>query len=286
MSVAAGGTPASAIGGPLRAGETVLMHDRAGRRYPIRLQAGARQSLHSGAFLHDDLIGQQDGTVVTTHKGHRLLALRPTFPELLVERRRPQVQPIYPKDLAAILMYADICPGARVIEAGTGSAALTMALARAVGPTGHVTSYEARPDFHEAAVATIADMMGSIPAYLTLRLGDVYQGIEEREVDRVVLDLPEPWQAVPHAAPALLPGGVIFAHCPNVSQVVQYADALRRHGGFGLTSTVELLERHWVVRGQSARPARRMVAHTGFLTFARRLAGSEVFEGAEEPAIP
>jgi tRNA (adenine57-N1/adenine58-N1)-methyltransferase len=261
----------------LEPGEEVFLHDRVGRTYRLRLQPGGTHSLHSGSFSHDDLIGRPDGTIVTTNRGGRLLAMRPTFAEQVTERKR-RAQPIYPKDLGAILMKADLFPGAKVVEAGTGTAALTLAAWRAVGPAGHVVSYEAREDFHEAALRIVQETLGEVPANLELRLGDVYQGIEDREVDRVLLDLPEPWQAVPHAAAALVAGGIVFAHCPNVSQVQRFCDALRETGGFGLLETIELLERSWTVRARSLRPAHRMVAHTGFLTFARRLAGEQVFE--------
>ena len=243
----------------------------------MRLKAGSTQSLHSGAFEHDDLIGQPEGTIVATRMGSKLLALRPTFGEQVVERKR-RAQPIYPKDLGAILVRADLHPGARVVEAGTGTGALTLAALRAVGPDGHVTSYEAREDFAEAAREAIEQTLGGLPSWLTLKVGDVYLGIDERDVDRVLLDLPEPWQVVPHLAEALRPGGIVFAHCPNVSQVQRFCDALRERGGFGMIETVELLERGWTVRGRSLRPSHRMIAHTGFLTFARRLAGDELFE--------
>ncbi len=243
----------------------------------MRLKAGSTQSLHSGAFAHDDLIGQPEGTIVATRMGSKLLALRPTFAEQVVERKR-RAQPIYPKDLGAILVHADIHPGARVVEAGTGTGALTLAALRAVGPEGHVTSYEARPEFSEAAREAIEQTLGGLPSYLTLKVGDVYLGIEERDVDRVLLDLPEPWQAVPHVAVALRPGGIVFAHCPNVSQVQRFCDALRERGGFGMLEAFELLQRGWTVRGRSMRPSHRMVAHTGFLCFARRLAEDDVFE--------
>jgi tRNA (adenine57-N1/adenine58-N1)-methyltransferase catalytic subunit len=275
--------PALGGAGPFAPGDLALMHDRSGRRYPVVLRPGLKQSLHHGAFSHDELIGRPEGTLVTTQRGSRLVALRPTFAEYLVERRRrAQVQPIYPKDLGAILVRADVGPGARVVEAGTGTAALTMALVRAVGPEGHVVSYEARHEFHEAAREMIEEAMGGVPRTLSLKVGDVYAGIDEREVDRVMLDLPEPWLAVPHAAAALLPGGVLFAHCPNVTQVQRLCDALRDRGGFGLIETVEVLERRWTARGRTLRPAHRMVAHTGFLTFARRLAGTGVFEVTDE----
>jgi tRNA (adenine57-N1/adenine58-N1)-methyltransferase catalytic subunit len=271
-------TSPPAGGRDLAAGETVLLHDKAGRRYRLTLAAGASYSTHAGTLAHDSLIGQPEGTVVATSMGRRLLALRPTFAEQVVERKR-RAQPIYPKDLAAILVHADVSPGDVVVEAGTGTGALTLAALRAVGPAGRVVSYEAREDFHAAARAAVEDVMGGMPANLELRVGDVYEeGFAERGVDRVLLDLPEPWRALPGAAEALRAGGMVFAHCPNATQVQRFCDALREVGGFGLIETVEVLERGWTVRGRSLRPSHRMVAHTGFLTFARRLAGGEVFE--------
>ncbi|HEX6547869.1 MAG TPA: tRNA (adenine-N1)-methyltransferase [Candidatus Dormibacteraeota bacterium] len=269
-------------GRPLSAGDEVVLHDRSGRRYHVRLEAGGRTSLHTGSLDHDDLIGRPAGIIVRTGRGSRLLALRPTFAEAVADRRR-RAQPIYPKDLGAILIYADVFPGARVLEAGTGTGALTAALVRAVGQAGEVASYEIRDDFVEPARAAIADLLGGqLPANLKLAVRDVYAGIDERELDRVLLDVPEPWRAIPALKGALAPGGIVFAHCPNVSQVQRFADALREAGGFGLIETAELLERGWTVRGRSLRPAHRMVAHTGFLVFARRLVGDEVFDAEGE----
>jgi tRNA (adenine57-N1/adenine58-N1)-methyltransferase len=266
---------------PLAAGDEIVLHDRSGRRYHVRLAVGGRTSLHTGAVDHDLLIGQPAGSVVTTARGSRLLALRPTFAEAVADRRR-RAQPIYPKDLAAVLVHADVFPGARVAEAGTGTGALTAALVRAVGPSGLVASYEIREEFLELAREAVRGLLGELPPNLKLALGDAYQGFEERGLDRVCLDLPEPWRALPGAKEAVVPGGIVFAHCPNVSQVQRFADALREAGGFGLIETLELLERGWTVRGRSLRPAHRMVAHTGFLVFARRLAGDEVFEAESE----
>src|SRR5437870_7690289 len=174
----------------LRAGEVICLHDSAGRRYQVRLAEGATLSLHSGTLAHDDLIGKPEGTVVTTRLGGRLLALRPTFAEQVTERKR-RAQPIYPKDLGAIVVRADLHPGALVVEAGTGTAALTLAALRAVGPTGRVVSYEVREDFHRAARTTVEESLGEVPSNLELKVGDVYQEIPERDVDRVLLDLPE-----------------------------------------------------------------------------------------------
>jgi tRNA (adenine57-N1/adenine58-N1)-methyltransferase catalytic subunit len=262
---------------PFADGELILLVDKVGRRHRVRLRAGERHSIHSGMIQHDDLIGRPEGTMVTTQLGARLLAVRPTFAEQVTGRRR-QTQPIYPKDLGAILVGADLHPGARVLEAGTGTGALTMAALRAVGPAGSVVSYEAREEFLEAARRAIVETIGEIPSNLTLKLGDVYAGVEERDLDRVLLDLPEPWQAAGVVKEALRPGGIVFAHCPNVSQVQRFFDCLRELKGFGMLEAFELLQRGWTVRGRSMRPSHRMVAHTGFLCFARRLAGDELFE--------
>jgi tRNA (adenine57-N1/adenine58-N1)-methyltransferase len=258
-------------------GDLILLVDKVGRRHRVRLKAGQRHSLHSGAIEHDALIGKPEGVVVTTQMGARLLAVRPTFAEQVTGRVR-QAQPIYPKDLGAILVGADIHPGARVLEAGTGTGALTLAALRAVGPEGLVVSYEQREDFLEAAGRAITETLGALPPNLSLKLGDIYQGVAERDMDRVLLDLPEPWQAVPAVQSSLRPGGIVFAHCPNVSQVQRFFESLREARGFGMLEAFELLQRGWTVRGRSLRPSHRMVAHTGFLCFARRIAEDELFE--------
>ena len=262
---------------PFAEGEVIVLVDKVGRRHRVRLKRGDRHSIHSGLILHDDLIGKPEATIVTTQLGARLLAVRPTFAEQVTGRRR-QTQPIYPKDLGAILVAADLFPGARVLEAGTGTGALTLAALRAVGPDGEVVSYDAREEFLEAARRNITDTLGQVPANAVLKVGDVYAGVEERDMDRVLLDLAEPWQAAPAAKAALRPGGIVFAHCPNVSQVQRFFDCLRELRGFGMLEAFELLQRGWTVRGRSLRPSHRMVAHTGFLCFARRLAEDELFE--------
>jgi tRNA (adenine57-N1/adenine58-N1)-methyltransferase len=259
------GSQVGPVSRPFADGELIVLVDKIGRRHRVRLRAGEKHSIHSGFIQHDEVIGRPEGVVVTTQLGARLLAVRPTFAEQVTGRRR-QAQPIYPKDLGAILVGADVYPGAKVLEAGTGTGALTLAVLRAVGERGSVISYEVREEFLEAAKRAI------------LKLGDVYAGVEERNVDRVLLDLPEPWQAVPAAKAALRPGGIVFAHCPNVSQVQRFLDCLREVRGFGMLEAFELLQRSWTVRGRSMRPSHRMVAHTGFLCFARRLADDDLFE--------
>src|SRR5260370_26961244 len=189
----------------LAAGELMVLIDKAGRRHRVRLKAGERHSLHSGVIDHDEVIGRPEGIVVTTQMGARLLAVRPTFAEQVTGRGR-QAQPIYPKDLGAILVGADIHPGARVLEAGTGTGALTLALLRAVGPDGRVVSYEQREDFLEAARRGITETLGEMPPNLELKLGDVYLGVEEHDMDRVMLHLPDPAQPVPPPKPPFPPG--------------------------------------------------------------------------------
>jgi tRNA (adenine57-N1/adenine58-N1)-methyltransferase catalytic subunit len=265
------------VTGPFGEGEAIVLVDKVGRRHRVRLHAGDRHSIHSGLIKHDDILGRPEGIVVTTQLGARLLAVRPTFAEQVTGRRR-QTQPIYPKDLGAIMVGADIYPGARVLEGGTGTGALAMAALRAVGPGGEVVSYEAREEFLEAARRAIVDTMGEVPPNLRLNLGDIYAGVPERDMDRLLLDVPEPWQAAGTARSALRPGGIMFAHCPNVSQVQRFFDCLRDVRGFGMLEAFELLQRGWTVRGRSMRPSHRMVAHTGFLCFARRLAEDELFE--------
>lgn len=202
-----------------------------------------------------------------------MLALRPTFGEYVLKMPRG-AQVLYPKDLALIPMWADVYPGARVFEAGTGSGALTMALLRAVGPRGLVVTYEAREDFARTAMTNIERYMGAMPNLIALRK-NAYEGIDLLDdgipFDRLVLDLPEPWQVVPHAARVLRSGGVYLSFVPTVPQVQQTVEALERTAVFCMIETFETLLRTWSIQGRSVRPDHRMVAHSGFLTVARKV---------------
>ena len=254
----------------LRPGEAVLLIDlRRGKRHLVTLRPG--QAFHSdrGFVPHDVLVGQPEGTVAVTSRGARYLALRPTLAEYVLEMPRG-AQIIYPKDLATIALFADIGPGQTVVEAGLGSGALTLVLLRLVGPTGRVVSYETREEFARRAQRNIETRLGA-GAPLTVRPQDVYLGIEERDVDRVVLDLPEPWRLVDSAGVALRAGGVFCAYVPTVPQAQRVHEALAAHPAFALAETFETLLRPWNIAGPSVRPAHRMVAHTGFLTLARRV---------------
>jgi tRNA (adenine57-N1/adenine58-N1)-methyltransferase len=258
------------VGDRFEAGERVLLIDSRGRNYLITLSAGAAFHFHRGIVDHDHLIGAFDGARVTSTQGESLIALKPTLSEFVLKMPRG-AQVVYPKDLAAILVQADIFPGARVIEAGAGSGALTIALLRAVGPDGYLTTYEVREDFAATARDNIEAFLGKVEN-LELKVADIYDGISEGEVDRVVLDLPEPWRAVAPAAEALREGGALAAYMPTVVQVQALAAALEDDIRWALVKTTETLVRSWHVRGRSVRPDHRMVAHTGFITTARRVA--------------
>ncbi len=262
---------------PFEAGERVLLIDHRGRRYMVNLVTGGQFHSHLGALAHDDVIGQPEGVLVQATAGSRLLAFRPTLADYLLKMRRG-AQVIYPKDIGLLLIHADIYPGASVLEAGTGSGALTLALARAVGATGRVVSYELRDDHHEQAVRNIEawyEGTGTKPENIELRVGDVFGGIDDVGFDRMVFDLPEPWHFVDKTAASLRSGGVVCCYLPTVPQVSTTVDALRS-AGFGLVNTFEALVRTWNVEGQSVRPDHRMVAHTGFLITARKLESRQV----------
>ena len=265
----------SAVGGSnrstLRDREPVVLLDRKGRSYLRTLRSGGRMSIRGAPIPCDDVIGRPEGSSVATASGEHVLVLRPTYAQLIPSLPR-QAQPIYPKDVGPLLLWGDIGPGHLVVEVGTGPAALTLALLRAVGPTGHLVSYELREDFAAMARDNVARFHGASPNW-TLRVGDALAGIVERDVDRMVIDLAEPWTLLDHAASALRPGGVLTAFVPTALQIKQHVDALASHPCFDAVEAFETLLRFWHVGARSLRPEHRMVAHTGFLIVARRLAG-------------
>jgi tRNA (adenine57-N1/adenine58-N1)-methyltransferase len=248
-------------------GEQVLLIDAKKRRYLVTLEPGGEFHTHAGVVAHDDLIGRPEGSSFRSSRGAAMLAIRPTLAEFVLKMPRG-AQVIYPKDLGPLLMLADIFPGARVLESGVGSGALSMTLVRAGAV---VSGYELREDFANRATKNVATFLGpEALARYSVTCRDVYEGIDETDLDRVVLDLPEPWQVVKHAARALHRGGILVAYTPQITQAVQLRDELAGHG-FGMVDTLEVLNRGWHIEGQSVRPDHRMVAHTGFLTHARLL---------------
>ena len=254
---------------PLAAGELVLLLDRKGRRYLVTLEPGQEWHSHAGVVAHDELIGVLEGSSVRTGRGMEVTVLRPTREDFVLKMKRG-AQVVYPKDQAMIVAAADIRPGATVVEAGAGSGALTLALLAAVGPNGHVVSFEHREDHAAVARRNVQRFLGEQPDNWRLELGDVVDHLGELRAHRVVLDLLEPWKVVAAAAAALPPGGIVLAYTPGVPQVMRFCDTLGEDGRFGDVRTFETLLRPWDVDGLAVRPAHRMVAHTAFLTTARR----------------
>ena len=256
-------------------GERIHLIDKKERHYALTLKSGDVFQ-HSGDRIpHDSIIGKPDGSTVEFSNSKIMIAIHPTLAEYALKMPRG-AQVIYPKDLAIIPMWADIYPGARVFEAGVGSGALTMALLRAVGDRGCVVSYELREDFATTATKNIERFMGKVPNHF-LQIRDAYEGIEIGEgtsawqFDRVILDIPEPWQVVPHAARALRLGGIYLSYVPTVPQVMQTVQALEESKVFTLVQNFETLLRTWNVKGRSVRPDHRMVAHSGFITVSRKV---------------
>ncbi len=258
-------------------GDLVLLVDDKNRQQVLRLAEGEVFHTHAGGLSHDDVLGATEGVMIRSSRGSRYRALRPGLAEFVLNMRRG-AQVIYPKDLGPILMLADIAPGQRVLESGVGSGALSMALLRAGA---HVLGYEIRPDFARRAVNNVRAFLGpeALGRYEVV-LADCYEGftadgtagVRPGGLDRVLLDLPEPWRVVEHARQALRPGGILLAYTPSVIQVSHLRKSLSS-ATWGMATTCEVLQRAWHVVGDAVRPDHRMVGHTGFLTHARHLAG-------------
>ena len=255
---------------PFTEGERALFIDRKQRRYLVTLTAGGQFHTHAGYVPHEDVLDHPEGVTVTSTAGARYLVVRPTLSDFVLKMPRG-AQVIYPKDLGPILLLADIFPGARVLESGVGSGALSMTLLRAGA---EVTGYEIRDDFAAKAQENVAAFGTSfgLSERFHVEVRDVYEGIDESDLDRVVLDLPEPWRVVKHAEAALHAGGILVSYLPTIGQVAQLREALD-DSSFSMAETIEVLQRSWHIEGQSVRPDHRMVAHTGFLTSARLVGG-------------
>ncbi|MCE2531103.1 MAG: tRNA (adenine-N1)-methyltransferase [Acidimicrobiia bacterium] len=265
----AGGEPSAAAdaGEGFGEGELVLLVDRKNRSYLRRLEPGGFFHSHSGLLAWDDLLGRPEGSEVRSIGGTRFQAFRPTLSDFVVNMKRG-AQVIYPKDLGPMLLLADIAPGHRVLESGVGSGALSLALLRAGA---EVFGYEIRGDFARRAHKNVQEFLGpEALARYHISERDCYDGIDVEGLDRVALDLPEPWRVVPHAAGRLRPGGLFIAYTPSVLQATQLRESLER-GPWALAATLEVLQRSWHIAGEAVRPDHRMIAHTGFLTHARRL---------------
>jgi tRNA (adenine57-N1/adenine58-N1)-methyltransferase catalytic subunit len=255
----------------LKPNDAVIFIDRKGRRYLKVLKPG-RKLLIRGELMADSLVGIEEGSRVKFSGGETFLVLRPTYADLVPHLPRT-AQVIYPKDTGPLIVWGDVYPGATVIEGGVGAGALTIALLRAIGRQGRLVSYEIRDDFADLAQRNVAAFFGAAPNW-TLKRRDLYEGFDETAADRMFLDLPEPGRALPVAARALRPGGVLVGYVPTVLQLKDTVDALQAHAEFGQIESFETLLRHWQVKGLSVRPLNRMVAHSAFIIIARRLAAA------------
>jgi tRNA (adenine57-N1/adenine58-N1)-methyltransferase len=252
-------------------GDRVQLTDPKGRMHTITLVAGKDFFTHKGSIPHDDLIGTPEGTTVTTSGGVTYLALRPLLADYVLSMPRGAAV-VYPKDAGQVVHMADVFPGARVVEAGVGSGALTMSLLRAVGDSGLVSSYERRQDFADIATTNVETFFGGPHPAWRLTVGDLAESLVETEVDRVVLDMLAPWDCLAAVSRALVPGGVLICYVATATQLSRTAEAMREHGTFTEPSAWESLVRGWHLEGLAVRPEHRMVGHTGFLVTTRRLA--------------
>jgi len=245
--------------------------DPRGRRHSILLAEGTSFHTAKGGIAHDHLIGGPEGVVVRSTGGVDYLAMRPLLGEFIVAMPRGAAV-VYPKDAAQIVMGADIFPGARVLEAGVGSGALTCVLLRAIGETGRLVSYERRADFAEVARLNVASFLGRTHPGWELRIGDLVEELTPEPVDRVVLDMLAPWECVAAVAEVLVPGGMLCCYLATTTQLARTVETMRVHGGFTEPESTESLVRSWHVEGLAVRPKHAMVGHTGFLVTTRRLA--------------
>lgn len=275
--------------GPFKSGDRVQLTGPKGRLNTITLTPGASFGTHRGDIKHDDIIGQPEGCVVANHNGVEYLALRPLLTDFVLSMPRG-ANIVYPKDAALIVTMGDIFPGARVVEAGVGSGALSMYLLRAIGESGQLDSFERRAEFAEIAKANVITQFGFEPKNWRVTLGDLQDKLSDvvpkNEADRVVLDMLAPWECVEASANCLIPGGLIIGYVATVTQLSRFTEALRTSGYFAEPEAFETMFRSWHLQGLAVRPEHRMIGHTGFLVTARRLAPGTVlpkFKGKQKP---
>jgi tRNA (adenine57-N1/adenine58-N1)-methyltransferase len=273
-------TPTRSVqSGPFRAGDRVQLTGPKGRMHTVTLEPGKVFHSHKGVIPHDELIGLPDGSVVANQVGIEYLALRPLLSDFVMSMPRGAAI-VYPKDAAQILAQADIFPGATVVEAGVGSGALSLWLLRAIGAEGRLMSFERREEFADVARGNVETFYGSLPANWSITLGDLADALpetaDEASVDRVVLDMLAPWEVLGSVTDALKPGGVLLCYIATATQLSRVAEAIRATGSYTEPAASETMVRGWHVQGLAVRPDHRMIAHTGFLLTARRLAPDTV----------
>jgi tRNA (adenine57-N1/adenine58-N1)-methyltransferase len=258
--------------GPFAVGDRVQLTDAKGRHYTMLLSAGGEYHTHRGAIAHDAVIGLPEGSVVKSANGDPFLVLRPLLVDYVLSMPRG-AQVVYPKDAAQIVHEGDIFPGARVLEAGAGSGALTCSLLRAVGPDGQVISYDVRADHAEHARRNVETFFGCAPANWQLIISDVAEAdLAAGSIDRVVLDMLAPWEVLDQVSRALVAGGVLMIYVATVTQLSKAVEALREQRCWTEPRAWETMQRGWNVVGLAVRPQHNMRGHTAFLVFARKLA--------------
>ncbi|KQV25093.1 MULTISPECIES: tRNA (adenine-N1)-methyltransferase [unclassified Microcella] len=261
--------------GPFIEGDQVQLTDPKGRLNTVTLERGKAFHSHRGVLPHESLIGLPDGSVVENSSGVPYLALRPLLNDFVMSMPRGAAI-VYPKDAGQIVAMGDVFPGATVVEAGVGSGALSLSLLRAIGPTGRLLSFERREEFADIARGNASAFLGEAPANWTITIGDLQASLpetcEDGTVDRVVLDMLAPWECLEAVGDALTPGGVLVVYVATATQLSRVAEAIRAAERFTEPLSSETMVRGWNVDGLSVRPDHRMVAHTGFLLTARRLA--------------
>jgi len=253
------------------AGDRVQLTDAKGKMHTITLVADREWHTHNGWLVHNEVIGKPEGSVVETTGGLKFLAFRPLYADYVLSMPRGATI-VYPKDAAMIVGMADIGPGVRVLEAGVGSGALSIAMLKAVGPTGHLTSFERRDEFAEIATKNVTDYFAGLPANWDLHVGSVQDATHSGKYDRVILDMLAPWDCVEMAANVLEPGGVFMSYVATTTQLSQVAEAIKQSAQFTEPESFESIVRGWHHEGLAVRPQHRMIGHTGFLIMSRRLA--------------
>jgi tRNA (adenine57-N1/adenine58-N1)-methyltransferase len=253
------------------AGDRIQLTDPKGKMYTFTITPGKEWHTHKGWIVHNDLIGLPEGSVVSTSAGLQFTAFKPLIGDFVLSMPRGATI-VYPKDAAMIIGVADVFPGAKVIEAGVGSAALSISLLRAIGPTGELTSFERREDFADIARENVRTYFGTVPTNWNLNIGSVQDSSIDKKYDRVILDMLAPWECISFAAEVLRPGGVFLAYVATTTQLSMTAEAIKEDGHFTEPLSSETIVRDWHHEGLAVRPMQRMIGHTGFLIVTRRMA--------------
>jgi tRNA (adenine57-N1/adenine58-N1)-methyltransferase catalytic subunit len=265
-------------------GDRIQLTDPKGKMYTFTITPGKEWHTHKGWIVHNDLIGLPEGSVVSTSAGLKFTAFKPLLGDFVLSMPRGATI-VYPKDAAMIVGVADVFPGAKVIEAGVGSGALSISLLRAIGKDGELSSFERREDFAEIARENVKTYFGEVPSQWRLSVGSVQESSIDQKYDRVILDMLAPWECVAFAADVLRPGGVFLAYVATTTQLSSTAEALKEDGRFTEPLSSETIVREWHHEGLAVRPMQRMIGHTGFLIVSRRMApGVEVLARRRRPS--